>query len=72
MIQVTRLNGEKFTINAVYIEKVQSLPDTTVTLTSGKKFFVQEDQEEIIRKATSFYQKVGLTRVQSTVGESYE
>ncbi|WP_174495546.1 flagellar FlbD family protein [Salirhabdus euzebyi] len=63
MILVTRLNGEEFTINALYIEKVQMLPDTTITLTNGKKLFVRETQHEVIEKTIAFYQRIGLSNV---------
>ncbi|PLR96135.1 hypothetical protein CVD25_12120 [Bacillus canaveralius] len=29
MIKVTRLNGKSFAMNAVYIETIESFPDTT-------------------------------------------
>ncbi|MCP8616515.1 flagellar FlbD family protein [Salirhabdus salicampi] len=63
MIEVTRLNGEKFIINAMYIEKVQTLPDTTITLMNGKKYFVKDSEEEVYKKAMHFYQKIGLTNL---------
>jgi flagellar protein FlbD len=60
MIDLTRLNGKMFTLNACYIEQVESLPDTTVTLISGKKIVVKESEEEILRRSIDFYQSVGL------------
>ncbi|MCX7796750.1 MAG: flagellar FlbD family protein [bacterium] len=50
MIQVTRLNNTKLVINADLIEIIEALPDTTITLTTGKKFVVKESIEEIIRR----------------------
>ncbi|WP_102028223.1 flagellar FlbD family protein [Salirhabdus sp. Marseille-P4669] len=70
MIQVTRLNGEQFTVNALYIEKIQSLPDTTITLTNGKQLFVRETEEEISIKSIQFYQKIGLIRFPADIGGS--
>ncbi|WP_188205812.1 flagellar FlbD family protein [Alkalibacillus aidingensis] len=65
MITVTRLNGEEFVINALYIEKVQTLPDTTITLSNGKKYFVKESINDVIRLSTEYYQQVGLIDLQS-------
>lgn len=48
---LTKLNGDTFTLNAIYIEQVQSFPYTTVTLTSGKKFVVKEAECEVVQKA---------------------
>ncbi|MBO1003800.1 flagellar FlbD family protein [Pseudogracilibacillus auburnensis] len=60
MIELTRLNGETFTLNAFMIEQIQSLPDTTITLTNGKKIVVQTNESEVIRKITDYYQLIGL------------
>jgi flagellar protein FlbD len=65
MIQLTRLNGEQFTVNALYIEKIQSFPDTTLTLTNGKNLFVRESEEEVVQKSIEFYQKLGLIGMQA-------
>lgn len=47
MIEVTRLNGKKLTVNAEIIERVEENPDTVVTLTTGNKVIVTESREEI-------------------------
>ena len=47
MIEVTRLNGTKVTINAEHIETVDETPDTVITLVSGKKFIVTEKTEDV-------------------------
>lgn len=60
MIELTRLNGEKFTLNAFMIEQIQSLPDTTITLTNGKKIVVQTDEKEVMQKITDYYRLIGL------------
>ncbi|AIF66381.1 flagellar FlbD family protein [Terribacillus saccharophilus] len=63
MIQLTRLNGESFTLNALFIEQIQSFPDTTITLTSNKKIIVRESEIEVTRKIRQFYQSIGLISV---------
>ncbi|GGI14212.1 MULTISPECIES: flagellar FlbD family protein [Gottfriedia] len=60
MISLTKLNGNKFTLNAIYIEEIQSFPDTTITLTNGHKFFVKEPEAEVIKLVTAFYQTINL------------
>ncbi|HLS22783.1 MAG TPA: flagellar FlbD family protein [Pseudogracilibacillus sp.] len=64
MIKLERLNGDEFYVNALLIEQVQSHPDTTITLTSGKKIVVKTEEDEVIRKITTYYQKIGLTGTQ--------
>lgn len=60
MIALTRLNERAFTLNALLIEEVESLPDTTITLTNGKKLVVKETETEVTHKILRFYQKIGL------------
>ncbi|MCM3717152.1 flagellar FlbD family protein [Fictibacillus phosphorivorans] len=60
MITLTQLNGNTFTLNAIYIEQVQSFPDTTITLTTGKKFVVKESEETVTQKVASFYRGITL------------
>lgn len=55
MIELTRLNGKAFSLNALYIETVESFPDTTITLTTGRKFFVLETEEEVRKRVIAFY-----------------
>ncbi|MQR96516.1 flagellar FlbD family protein [Fictibacillus phosphorivorans] len=60
MISLTQLNGNTFTLNAIYIEQIQSFPDTTITLTTGKKFVVKESEEEVAQLITAFYRNIML------------
>ncbi|MBH0229279.1 flagellar FlbD family protein [Halobacillus yeomjeoni] len=69
MISLTRLNGEAFTFNALYIEQIQSNPDTTITTTQGRKFVVREEEELVIKRIRQFYREVGLLRVIDRAGE---
>ena len=58
MIEVTRLNGKAFSINALYIETVEAFPDTTITLTTGRKFIVLESEKEVRARIVAFYQQI--------------
>ncbi|OKL37131.1 flagellar FlbD family protein [Domibacillus mangrovi] len=60
MITVTRLNGKTFSLNAIYIETVESFPDTTITLTNGKKYVVRESHEEVTANVETFYMRIAL------------
>ncbi|MCV9887666.1 flagellar FlbD family protein [Metabacillus halosaccharovorans] len=60
MIQLTRLNGKSFTLNALYIEVIESFPDTTITLTNGHKYVVKEPQQEVTMKISSFYRDINV------------
>lgn len=60
VIKVTRLNGKPFILNAIYIEKIETFPDTTITLTNGRKYVVKETEEETVRLVNEFYQSINL------------
>lgn len=63
MIKLTRLNGQTFMLNAIFIEQLQSFPDTTITLSNGKKIVVLESEDDVLVKMTKFYQTVGIVRL---------
>ncbi|WP_428908657.1 flagellar FlbD family protein [Niallia sp. Krafla_26] len=60
MIKVSRLNGKPFIINALYIETIESFPDTTITLTNGHKYIVKETEKEVLGLIHQFYKSVNL------------
>ncbi|WP_458413894.1 flagellar FlbD family protein [Schinkia sp. CFF1] len=60
MIKLTRLNGQSFFLNAIYIEQVQSFPDTTITLTNGKKIVVREAEDDVILLVREFYRDINI------------
>lgn len=60
MIKVTKLNGKSFRINSLFIEVVEAFPDTTITLTNGRKYVVRESEDEVSKLIQEFYQSVGL------------
>lgn len=47
MIELTKLNDMKFTVNADLIEFVEETPDTVVSLATGKKIIVKESRQEV-------------------------
>jgi flagellar protein FlbD len=48
MITLTRLSGSVFVLNSDLIERIDSTPDSVVTLIDGKKYVVCESLEEIV------------------------
>ncbi|WP_353848739.1 flagellar FlbD family protein [Cellulomonas sp.] len=48
MIVVTRLTGDRFGINPDLIQRVDSAPDTIITLIDGTKYIVSEPLTEVI------------------------
>jgi flagellar protein FlbD len=49
VIVLTRLSGSSFVLNCDLIERIDSTPDTVVSLVDGKKYVVQESPTEVVR-----------------------
>jgi flagellar protein FlbD len=60
VINVSKLNGKMFILNALFIETIESFPDTTITLTNGRKYVVKETEDEVHQSIIKFYQSVNL------------
>ena len=54
MIQLTRLNGQLFVLNAERIRYVESTPDTLVCCDTGDKLMVRESLQEVMRRAIDY------------------
>jgi flagellar protein FlbD len=54
MISLTRLNGQRFVINAEKIRMVETTPDTMVCCDTGEKLMVRETIEEVMRRAIDY------------------
>jgi flagellar protein FlbD len=54
MIKVTRLNDAQLVINADLIEFVEAIPDTIISLTTGKKIMVKESIDDVIESVARF------------------
>lgn len=50
MITLTRLSGTRFALNPDLIERVDSTPDSVVTLTDGTKYVVSETLDEVVHE----------------------
>lgn len=54
MINLTRLNGQAFVINAEKIRYIEATPDTVVCCDTGEKMMVRETLAEVIRRAIDY------------------
>jgi flagellar protein FlbD len=54
MVPLSRLNGEKFVLNADFIEMIEETPDTVVTLTSGKKMMVKDRLDDVVKRVIEY------------------
>ena len=54
MITLTRLNGQPFAVNSDLIERIDSTPDTVLTLVDGTKYLVTESLEQVVDAVRQF------------------
>lgn len=61
MIEVNLLGkkGERLYLNPHQIEYIQSKPDTTIIMLSGKKLVVAESYEEIFERIVEYRKLIG-------------
>ncbi|MEZ5321063.1 MAG: flagellar FlbD family protein [Microthrixaceae bacterium] len=58
MILLTRLNGTSLGVNADLIERVESTPDTVLSLIDGTKYVVAEPLPEVVALIVDFRARV--------------
>lgn len=58
MIEVTKLNDEKFIINCDLIETIEETPDTLLTLTTGRKIIVKESRQLVENLVKSYRKEI--------------
>ncbi len=54
MIKVTRLNKTEFWVNVHQIEFIEALPDTTISMMSGRKLVVLDKIEDVLNRITQY------------------
>jgi flagellar protein FlbD len=54
MIALTRLNGQRFVVNADKIRYVEETPDTIVCCDTGEKLMVRETLAEVMRRSIEY------------------
>ncbi len=50
MINLTRFSGQRFALNPDLIERVESTPDTVITLVDGSRQVVNETLDEVVTR----------------------
>ena len=61
MIELTGLDNKRFILNDDHIEKMESVPESVITLTNGRKYLVKESLDTIVNKII-LYKKNIYTR----------
>ncbi|WP_312693475.1 flagellar FlbD family protein [Caproiciproducens sp.] len=66
MINLTNLNGVSFALNPNLIETIESIPETKITLTTGKYFLVAEERQDIIQKIIHYNRQIYQNAIKLT------
>ncbi|MFP4375880.1 MAG: flagellar FlbD family protein [Spirochaetales bacterium] len=59
MIAVTRLDGREYYVNPHQIESIETNPDTTLIMLSGRRLVVREDYQTLFDKIVVYRQEIG-------------
>ncbi|KGE73530.1 flagellar FlbD family protein [Spirochaeta lutea] len=59
MVPVTKLNGVLYYVNPHQIEYIESNPDTTLVMLSGKRLIVKESYEDIFQRIVDYRRLIG-------------
>ena len=62
MIEVTRLGGKVFYVNPHLIEYIETNPDTTLIMLSGKRLVVQEDYQSVFDSIVKYRRLFGALK----------
>ena len=59
MIQVSKLNGTVYYVNPHQIEYIETNPDTTLIMLSGKRLVVREDYQTVFNRIVEYRRLIG-------------
>jgi flagellar protein FlbD len=59
MVKVTRLDGKMYYINPHHIEYIETNPDTTLMMLSGKRLVVREDYQTLFTAIIEYRRLIG-------------
>jgi len=59
MVEVTRLDGKRYYVNPHQIEYIESNPDTTMIMLSGKRLVVREDYQTVFQRIVDYRRLIG-------------
>ncbi len=62
MIKVTRLGGTVFYVNPHQIECIETNPDTTLIMASGKRLVVREDYQSVFDNIVNYRRLIGACK----------
>ena len=62
MIDLLRLDGKIYWVNPHMIEAMETTPDLTLTMLSGRKIIVRNSPQEVIQKIIQYRKQIGIDK----------
>jgi flagellar protein FlbD len=72
MIQLTKRNGEKFIVNHMQIECIETIPESKIIMMNHDYYLVMESVDEIIEKIAQYKAKIHDIHREITVTDKRE
>ena len=63
MITVTKINDRDIIVNCDLIEMIESTPDTTLTMTTGRKIIVLDKVDAVLDKVIAYKGRINKVKV---------
>jgi len=70
MIKIRTMDRREMALNTDLIERVESIPETIITLTNGKKIIVLETMDEVLEKIREYQSYVSKCKFMRSGTES--
>jgi len=58
LITITKINDVELVVNCDLIELVETTPDTTITMTTGRKVIIKESVEEVMERIVAYKKRL--------------
>lgn len=58
MIILEKLNKEEIVLNSNHIELIETIPETKITLTTGRYYLVKQSPEEVVKRIIEYNRKI--------------
>jgi flagellar protein FlbD len=60
VISITKLNDKELVINSDLIESIEATPDTTITMTTGRKLIAKDSVDDLMQKIIDFRRNISI------------
>ncbi len=58
MIILEKLNKEEIVLNSNHIEIIETIPETKITLTTGRYYLVKQSPDEVVKRIIEYNRKI--------------